>query len=108
MVVFGVRFSNRRSSRAFSIPGKWAANGRTLATRSVHLVHNNPCSDDPTWLNKMSHLCGLHEKRLYIVCTIQQKVTASGQHTAELVPQRFNEWQAQGEYRHRVSTGTKD
>lgn len=39
--VFGVKFISKSSSRASLNPGRWAAKGLTLATRSVHRVPIN-------------------------------------------------------------------
>ena len=41
IVVFGLRFRNKSSWSAAFIPGRLAANGLTLETRSVHLVPDN-------------------------------------------------------------------
>lgn len=70
-LVLGVRLRFRKSSNADLILGKWTANGRTLANRSLHLV--------PHITHAENHWCGIVDfipsmKTSWILFELSQKM----------------------------------
>ena len=96
VLAFAVRFRESRSLRTAFIPGRCAANGRTLEMRSVQRVPDSPWSDAPMCLCKISQRFGLFENNRYTVCTIPKNVTASEHTEAESCPTKLRESHVQG------------
>lgn len=55
VAVLRVTFRLSRCSRTERSCGSSAANGRTLATQSVHIVPDRPCSEDSMFSPRIDH-----------------------------------------------------